>query len=107
MSNKMKIKKGDAVEVISGKNKGVKSVVMRVLPEKRKLIVEKVAVAKKTQRPTRDNPSGGIKSIEMPIYASTVMLVCPKCKNATRVGMLVKEDGSKTRVCKKCGKEID
>jgi large subunit ribosomal protein L24 len=103
---KMRIKKGDTVAVISGKDKGAKSVVMRALPESRKVVVEKVAVAKKAQRPTRDNPAGGIMSIEKPIHVSTVMLVCPKCSQPTRVSIKVAE-GKKVRVCKKCGKDVD
>jgi large subunit ribosomal protein L24 len=106
VKNKMRIKKGDMVLVISGKDKGAKSAVMRAIPESRKVVVEKVAVAKKAQRPTRDNPSGGIMSIEKPIHVSTVQLICPKCSKPTRVGMKV-EDGKKLRMCKKCGKAID
>jgi large subunit ribosomal protein L24 len=106
MPNKMRIKKGDRVQVISGKDKGATSVVMRAIPENRKLVVEKVAVAKKAQRPTRENPQGGIISIEMPIHVSTVMLVCPKCGKPTRVS-LRSDEGKKVRVCKKCGKDID
>ena len=105
-NNKMRIKKGDTVEVISGKDKGMKSVVMRAIPSSRQVIVEKVAIIKKAQRPSRDNPSGGILRIERPIHVSTVMLVCPKCSQATRVGLKV-EEGEKVRICKKCGKEID
>jgi len=105
-NNKMRIKKGDAVEVISGKDKGMKSVVMRAIPESRRVVVEKVAIAKKARRPTRDNPQGGIMSIERPVHVSTVMLICPKCNKATRVS--IKVDGKeKVRICKKCGKEID
>jgi large subunit ribosomal protein L24 len=102
----MRIHKGDTVKVISGKDKDVTSVVMRALPESRKIVVEKVGVVKKAQRPTRDNPSGGIMSIEKPIHVSTVMLVCPKCGEPTRVGVKV-EDGKKLRFCKKCNKAID
>lgn len=102
----MRIKKGDTVQVISGKDKGAKGPVMRSIPESRRVIVEKVAIAKKAQRPTRDNPQGGIMSIEKPIHVSTVMLVCPKCNQPTRVGMRV-SDKKKVRVCKKCGKDID
>jgi large subunit ribosomal protein L24 len=105
-NNKMRIRKGDRVTVISGKDKGATSVVRQALPESRKVVVEKVAVAKKAQRPTRDNPSGGIMSIEKPIHVSTVMLVCPKCSEQTRVGMKF-ADGKKIRSCKKCGKDID
>jgi len=103
---KMRIHKGDTVKVISGKDKGVTSSVMRALPESRKVVVEKVGVVKKAQRPTRDNPSGGIMSLEKPIHVSTVMLVCPKCNQPTRVGIKV-TDKKKVRVCKKCGKDID
>ena len=103
---KMKIRKGDTVTVISGKDKGVTSSVMRALPENQKVVVEKVAVVKKAQRPTRDNPSGGIMQLEKPVHVSNVMLVCPKCNKPTRVGIKT-EDGKKSRVCKKCGKNID
>lgn len=103
---KMKIRKGDTVTVISGKDKGVTSSVMRALPENQKVVVEKVGVVKKAQRPTRDNPSGGIMQLEKPVHVSNVMLVCPKCNKPTRVGVKV-EDGKKSRVCKKCGKSID
>jgi large subunit ribosomal protein L24 len=106
MTNKMRIKKGDRVKVISGKDKGATGAVMRAIPENRKLVVEKVAVAKKAQRPTRENPQGGIISIEMPINVATVMLVCPKCNQPTRVAKRV-DDDKKVRVCKKCGKDID
>ncbi len=105
-NNKMRIKKGDTVTVISGKDKGATGSVMRAIPENRKVVVEKIAVAKKAQRPTRDNPQGGIISIEMPIHVSTVMLVCPKCNKPTRVNMHV-TDGKKVRKCKQCGKDID
>ncbi|MDR0459434.1 MAG: 50S ribosomal protein L24 [Coriobacteriales bacterium] len=102
----MRIRRGDRVTVISGKDKGATSVVMKTIPESRKVIVEKVAVAKKAQRPTRDNPQGGIMSIEKPIHVSTVMLVCPKCDEPTRIGVDIR-NGKKFRVCKKCGKDID
>ncbi|MCL2807115.1 MAG: 50S ribosomal protein L24 [Coriobacteriia bacterium] len=105
-NNKMRIKKGDTVKVVSGKDKGATGAVMRAIPESRKVVVEKVAVAKKAQRPTRDNPQGGIISLEMPVHVSTVMLVCPSCKEATRVSVKSKND-KKVRNCKKCGKDID
>jgi len=103
---KMRIHKGDKVKVISGKDKGVTSSVMRALPESQRVVVEKVGVVKKARRPTRDNPSGGIMSIERPVHVSTVMVVCPKCDEPTRVGIKV-GDKKKVRVCKKCGKDID
>lgn len=103
---KMNIRKGDKVKVISGKDKDTVSVVMRAVPSAQRVVVEKVAVAKKAQRPTRENPQGGIISIEKPIHVSTVMLVCPKCDKPTRIG-IKREEGKKTRICKKCGASID
>ena len=101
----MKIRKGDRVQVIAGKDKGAESEVMKTLPSKNKVVVEKVAIAKKHQRPTQANQQGGIVEIEMPIDASNVMLICPKCKKPTRVG--TERDGKKKlRVCKKCGEKF-
>ena len=104
--NKMKIKTGDRVKVIAGKDKGKESVVTRALPRRERVVVEKVNVAKKAMRPTQQNPQGGIVSIEMPIHVSNVMLVCPECKQPTRVG-ISRETGKRVRMCKKCGKPID
>ena len=103
---KLNIRKGDKVKVIAGKDKGAESVVMRVIPERQRVVVEKVAVAKKAQRPTQQNMQGGIIEREMPIHVSNVMLVCPKCKEPVRVSRKV-VDGEKHRICKKCGADID
>lgn len=105
--NSMKIKKGDRVKVISGKDKDKEGVVLRAYPREQRVTVEKVNVARKALRPTQQNPQGGITSVELPINVSKVMLVCPECKQATRVAMRFDEDGKKIRVCKKCGKDID
>ena len=101
------VKKGDRVKVIAGKDKGKEGEIIRALPKKDRVVVEKVNIVKKAQRPTQANPSGGIMSVEAPINVSNVMLVCPQCKEATRTGHRIKEDGTKVRVCKKCGKDID
>ena len=106
---KMKIKTGDTVQVLSGKDKGKRGVVVRALPREGKVVVEGVAVAKKAQKPTAANQQGGFVEKEAKINASNVMLVCPKCGKATRVGHKQGElDGHKTaiRVCKKCGAEF-
>ena len=103
----LNVKKGDRVKVIAGKDKGKEGEIIRALPKKGRVVVEKVNIVKKAQRPTQANPQGGIMSIEAPINVSNVMLVCPSCKAATRVGHRFKEDGKKVRVCKKCGKDID
>ncbi len=102
---KLGIKKGDTVLVLSGKNNGKKAKVTRVLTKSGKLIVEGVNVAKRHQRPTR-NFQGGIIEKPLPIAASKAMLVCPRCSEPTRVG--VKESGDKrVRICKKCEEIID
>jgi len=103
----MNVKKGDTVKVIAGKDKGKQGEIIRSMPSKGRVVVEKVNVVKKAQRPTQANPQGGIMSMEAPINVSNVMLVCPSCKAATRVGHRFDEAGKKHRVCKKCGKDID
>lgn len=102
----MSIKKGDKVEVLSGKDRGKQGVVLRALPSEGKVIVEGVAVAKKAVKSNGAGQQGGIVDKEMPIDVSNVMLVCPACGKRTRVGHEAGElDGHKTklRICKKCG----
>ena len=103
----LNVKKGDRVKVIAGKDKGKQGEIIRSMPSKGRVVVEKVNIVKKAQRPTQANPQGGIMSMEAPINVSNVMLVCPSCKAATRVGHRFDEAGKKHRVCKKCGKDID
>ena len=102
----MKIKKGDRVRVLSGKDRGKEGVVMRAMPAERKVIVEGVNVAKKHQGPTRSTQQGGIIDRDMPLPVANVALVCPSCSKATRVGYKFDASGQKVRVCKKCGGEI-
>ena len=103
----MNIKKNDKVVVLSGKDKGKEGTILRALPTRQRVVVEKVGIVKKAMRPTQQNPQGGIVSIEAPIHVSNVMLVCPHCKQATRVNRRRNGEGKKVRVCKKCGKDID
>ncbi len=103
----MNIKKGDKVKVLSGKDKGKEGVVLRALPQKERVVVEKVNMIKKAMRPTQQNPQGGISTMEAPIHVSNVMVICPECKQPTRTGKKRDENGKKIRVCKKCGKDID
>ncbi|MDW8055495.1 MAG: 50S ribosomal protein L24 [Elusimicrobiota bacterium] len=100
-----KIKKKDVVIVISGKDKGKKGEVIKVLPDEDKIIVSRVNIVKKHTRPTQTDP-GGIKEIEKPIHISKVKLVCPKCNQPTRVGFKFLPDGNKVRYCKKCKEMI-
>jgi len=102
----MNIKKDDIVVVISGKDKGKEGKVLSADPKAGKVIVEGVSVATKHQKPRKQGEEGGIIKMETPIYASKVMRVCPKCGKATRAAHKFLEDGSKVRVCKKCGETI-
>ena len=101
----MNIKKDDKVIVLSGKDKGKQGEVLVAEPKAGKVIVKGVNVATKHQKPQKQGQEGGIIKVETPIYASKVMLVCPKCGKATRVAHKI-TDGKKVRVCKKCGAEI-
>ena len=102
---RLNIKKDDKVIVLSGKDKGKKGEVLVAEPKAGKVIVKGVNVATKHQKPQKQGQEGGIIKVETPIYASKVMLVCPKCGKATRVAHKI-TDGKKVRVCKKCGAEI-
>jgi len=102
----LKIRKGDRVRVLSGKDRGKEGEVMRALPRERKVIVDGVNVARKHQRPTRTMQQGGIIDKDMPIHVSNVALICPSCGKPTRVGYRVDPSGTKVRTCKKCGGEI-
>ena len=107
MAKSLTIRKGDKVKVIAGKDKGKESRVLRVFPEKQRAVVEHVSMIKKAQRPTQRNPKGGILEIEGTIHVSNLMLVCPSCSQTTRAGRRRTDDGTRVRVCKKCGNDID
>jgi len=101
------LKKGDTVQVIAGKDLGKVGKVLRVIPEKGRLIVEGVAFKKKHARRTREDRAGGIHELEATIHVSNVMLVCPKCRQRTRLGAKWLADGTKVRLCRSCGEVID
>ena len=98
----MNIKKNDKVVVLSGKDKGKEGKVLTAMPAEKKVVVEGINVATCHVKPRKQGEEGGIVRREIPMYASKVMLVCPKCGKPTRVASKV-EDGKKVRVCKKCG----
>lgn len=100
--NKMHIKKGDTVVVLSGKDKGKKGKVLTVLPKQNKAIVEGVALATKHTKPRKQGETGGIVNQEIAIHACKLMHVCTKCNKPTRIGRKVLDDGSIVRYCKKC-----
>ena len=102
----MKLKKGDRVRVIAGKDLGKDGEIMRVIPEKNKVIVEGVNIAKKHQRPTRATMQGGIIDKDMPLHASNVALICGGCGKATRLGYRFDDNGKKIRICRKCKADV-
>lgn len=99
---KMHVKRGDVVRVISGKDKGKEGKVITAIPEKNKVIVEGVAMAKKHQKARHQGEESGIIHREAAIDASNVLRVCSKCGKAARTGVKILDDGSKVRYCKKC-----
>ena len=94
------IKKGDMVEIIAGDHKGAFGKVLRVIPDKNKVVVQGHNIAKRHVRPSRKNPKGGRVGIENPIHISNVLPVNPKTSKGTKVHYEIKEDGSKKRVAK-------
>jgi large subunit ribosomal protein L24 len=103
----MHVKNGDTVVVISGKDKGKTGKVMKVMPKENRVIVEGVNMLTKHKKPAGPGRPGGIVQLEGPLNSSKVMVYCPKDKQGVRVGYQVKSDGSKVRVCKKCGEVLD
>jgi large subunit ribosomal protein L24 len=101
-----RVKKGDTVQVLTGKNRGKQGQVMKILTKKGRVLVERVNMIKRHQKPTQ-NSQGGIVEKEASINASNVAPVCPKCRKGVRIGFTVHGDGKKVRVCKKCGEELD
>ena len=103
-----KISKGDTVQILSGNDRGKKGEVHSLVPGKNKVIVSGINLVKKHQKRTGDvRTQAGIIEREGPIYLSNVALVCKNCGKATRVGIKVFENGSKSRVCKRCGEVND
>jgi len=102
----MRIHKGDQVIVRQGKDKGKKAEVIRAFPSQGTVIVEGVNVAKRHAKPTRATQQGGVIDKFMPVQVSTVSLLCKSCDQPTRVGMKIKDDGEKVRICRKCGAEL-
>jgi large subunit ribosomal protein L24 len=105
---RMTLRKNDTVVVIAGRDAGKRGKILRVIPEKNRVIVQGVSFIK---RHTRPNPQkgikGGIAEREAPIHASNVMIVCGECGKRTRVGSKRLEDGRKVRVCRKCRGVLD
>ena len=107
MSGKCQVKKNDQVMVITGKEKGKTGKVLKVLPKKEGVLVEKVNFVKRHTRPSSQHRQGGIIEKESPIHLSKVMIICAKCNATVKTGNKQLEDGKKVRYCKKCGEVID
>ena len=102
-----KIKKGDSVVVLSGKDKGRTGMVARVMPKDAKVVVEGVNIVARHRKPSQTNPQGGIDRFPAPMHISKVALADPKDGKPTRVGFKVLEDGRKVRVAKRSGEVIN
>jgi large subunit ribosomal protein L24 len=102
----MKLRKGDRVRVLTGKDRGKDGEISRALPKDGKVIVAGVNMAKKHQRPTRATMQGGIIDKDMPMPASAVAVICPGCGEPTRVGHRFDDRGEKVRICRKCGADL-
>lgn len=100
--NKLHVKRGDTVVVISGKDKDKKGEVLVAMPKEGKVIVKGVNIVTKHQKPNARNREGGIIHQEAPIHASNVMLYCKNCNKPTRIAHKILENGAKVRVCKHC-----
>jgi large subunit ribosomal protein L24 len=101
----VRIRKGDKVQVLSGKDKGKQATVARALPAEGTVIVEGVHVAKRHAKPTRATMQGGVIDKFMPVSVSSVAIVCGDC-GPTRIGMRTDEAGRKVRFCRKCGGDL-
>lgn len=101
----MKLRAGDTVVVVTGKDAGKESRIASVFPKENKVLVEGVNTAKRHTKPTGQTMQGGIIDKDMPIDASNVMIVC-STDGATRIGYKFDDDGNKLRVCVKCGEEL-
>jgi len=101
----VKIKKGDKVKIIAGKDRGREGVVEKVIPKEKRVVVTGVNLYKKHVKPRREGEKGGIIEIARSLDIAKVALICPKCKQVTRVGYKI-QGKEKFRVCRKCGERI-
>ncbi|PYM97680.1 MAG: 50S ribosomal protein L24 [Candidatus Rokuibacteriota bacterium] len=107
MATSVHVRKGDTVAVITGRERGKRGKVLRVSPEKGRVLVEHVNMVKKHQRPTQKLRQGGIIEREGAMALSNVLLVCSRCDKASRTGIKLLADGRKVRMCKRCGEAVD
>lgn len=106
-NKKAHVKKDDMVMITTGKDSGKTGKVLRVLPEKGRVVVESLNMIKRHSRPRPGQTEGGIIEKEAPLDLSNVMVVCSSCSEPSRTGIRTLEDGSKVRFCKKCNEIVD
>lgn len=106
MIKKIHVKTGDTVVVLNGKERGKKGKVLAVSPKEAKVIIEGVNMVSKHVKPRKMGEEGGIVKAEGAMYACKVQVVCPRCGKPTRVSHKIFEDGTKARICKKCGESL-
>lgn len=104
--DKIHVKKGDTVYLVSGKDKGKTGKVIKVFTSKGRVVVEGVNMVTKHLKPSQMNPQGGVVKRPAPMFSAKVMLYCEKCSKPTRITKKVLEDGTKVRVCKHCGEVL-
>lgn len=102
----MKLKKGDKVYILTGKDRDKTGTVSKVIIKTNKVVVDGVNVMKKTIKGSKENPRGGIIEKAMPLHVSNVQILCPACGKSSKTGYKVLKSGKKERVCKKCGQGI-
>lgn len=107
MSISMKIKKGDNVLILSGRDRHKSGNVLKVIPISHRLVVEKINMVKKHLKPTKASPKGGLVETEMPLSISNVMIICPHCLKPARVGHVLAGDKKYVRICRKCKQMLD
>ncbi len=103
----MHVRKGDLVQILAGRDKGKQGKIVRSLPKENRVVVEKVNIVKRHQKPSPNHPQGGIISMEAPVHVSNVQVVCKGCKKPTRPRRELREGGAKVRVCRHCGAALE
>ena len=105
---RIRLRKNDVVQVIAGRDAGKQGKILKVIPEKNRVIVQGVGFTKKHTRPNpQRNIKGGIAEREAPIHASNVMVICGECGRRTRIGNKILADGKKVRICRRCEGDLD
>lgn len=102
----MKIRRGDTVMIIAGKERGKRGQVLRVLPKSLRVVIDGLNIVKRHLKPRPKYPQGGVVEFPAPINSSNVLLVCSQCGKPMRVSLKLAEDGTKIRVCRKCGAAV-